>query len=217
MPSTTLKSGKEHDTQASGFHGFIIKYLRSYNVDEDQHPCQLVHEHFGPHADGRIIDVVNHWLTNHAGEPATTLDKTAFPAEGVPATIPLLSLYLPLPVEKPPPLVTWSKFAPSIWNEWEPNREPLEVKPLSHCPLQPGEGLKPCSVGICRGYTRATILCFALCQTLMVEDPTSFSQEEQDQFSRPGHSKQVRNRMASEGSDFDLVSAKPSRFVWGKS
>ena len=211
--------------------------LRSYSVDEDQHPCHLVNEHFGPTADGRILDLVNHWLKMHGHAeahvqhnsgakckpetiplhphliPEVMVGNSCFPNEGIPTTMPLMALYLPVPVDKAPPLVTWSKFATSIWTQWEPHREPLEIKALSNDPMKPGDVLKPFTVGVCRGYSRATILAFAICQTLVVEDPATLSQEEQDEFTRPGHLKQVGIGTSRGRADSDLVPVEPDQIV----
>ena len=86
------------------------------------------------------------------------LDHSTFPAENLATNVPLFSLFLPIPVDKAPPLVTWSKFAPSIWTNWENEREPMEVKPLSQNPLKPGDRLSRFCMGVCRGYSRSTIL-----------------------------------------------------------
>ena len=140
------------------------------------------------------------------------LQHYKFPDEGAPADVPLLSLYLPVPVDKAPPMVTWAKFAPSIWSAWEGNREPLEIRPLSHDILRPGDALALRKVGVCRGYSRATIIGFGICQTLMIEDQTSFSEEQLQEFDRPGqHSKQVIGRSSLGRVLPDLVLAKPSR------
>ena len=114
------------------------------------------------------------------------LDSHGFPGENVAANIPLLSFSLPIPVDQAPPLVTWSKFAASIWSCWENEREPLEVRPLGTPPLQPGDLLSRASVGICRGYSRSTIIGFGIARTLMVEDIGTMPESEKEEFTRWG-------------------------------
>ena len=63
-PSTQLNASHELTTPLEVVKPELFS-LRAYNVDEDQHPCHLVHEHFGPNADGRVLDLVNHWLKMH--------------------------------------------------------------------------------------------------------------------------------------------------------
>ena len=142
------------------------------------------------------------------------MDKWSFPGEGDPQSIPFLSLYLPLPVEKAPPFITWSKFCQSIWSQWENNREPLEIRATSS--MKPGDKLQPFSVAVCRGYSRATIIGFAICQTLLIEDVTQFSDDEKQQFTRQSQSKQVGIALACKGLISDLVLAKPRRIAYGK-
>ena len=112
------------------------------------------------------------------------LDTHQFPAEGVPDLIPFPALYLPLPIDKAPPLVTWAKFAVPIWNAWENEREPLEIRSSSQKPLVPGDRLVAFSVSLCRGYTRATIIAFAICQMLTVEDAATFTESEKEGFTK---------------------------------
>ena len=112
------------------------------------------------------------------------LDTHQFPAERVPDLIPFTALYLPLPIDKAPPLVTWAKFAVPIWNVWENEREPLEIRSSSQKPLVPGDRLVAFSVSLCRGYTRATIIAFAICQMLTVEDAASFTESEKEGFTK---------------------------------
>ena len=112
------------------------------------------------------------------------MDQGHFPAEDVPDYVPFFSLYLPIPVDKAPPLITWSKFSVPIWSNWENEREPVEIRATTHKPLVPGDKLEPFSVAVCRGYTRCTIIAYAICHMLMVEDQASFSQREKEDFTR---------------------------------
>eukprot|EP00439_Symbiodinium_sp_Y106_P046886 s62_g6.t1 len=112
------------------------------------------------------------------------VDQGHFPAEDVPDYVPFFSLYLPIPVDKAPPLITWSKFSVPIWSNWENEREPVEIRATTHKPLVPGDKLEPFSVAVCRGYTRCTIIAYAICHMLMVEDQASFSQREKEDFTR---------------------------------
>ena len=112
------------------------------------------------------------------------MDHGNFPAEGIVSSIPFFSLYLPLPVDRAPPLITWAKFAPSIWTAWESEREPFEVKAATHKVLSPGDRLEVSSVGVARGYTRASIIAFGIARTLMVEDISTFSEAEKAEFTK---------------------------------
>ena len=113
------------------------------------------------------------------------MDKSTFPQENVAANVPLFALALPVPVDKAPPLVTWSKFAPSIWSSWENEREPMEVKPMVHNGLQSGDHLSKFSIAVVRGYSRSTVLAYGIAQTLMVEDLATLSDAEKEEFTRP--------------------------------
>lgn len=112
------------------------------------------------------------------------VDQGHFPADNVADYVPFFSLYLPIPIDKAPPIITWSKFSVPIWNNWENEREPLEIRPTTHKPLVPGDRLEPFSVSVCRGYTRATIIAYAICHMLMREDQASFSDKEKEDFTR---------------------------------
>ncbi|CAE7499646.1 unnamed protein product [Symbiodinium sp. CCMP2592] len=157
--------------------------LRTYNPEEDQHPCKLVEQYFGPDADNSLPTAVNHWLSSNGHPEVASLHHT-FPAENTAANIPLLSFSLPIPVDQAPPLVTWSKFAPSIFSCWENEREPLEVRPLGTPALRPGDLLSRASVAVCRGYSRSTIIGFGIARTLMVEDIGTMPESEKEEFTR---------------------------------
>ena len=131
------------------------------------------------------------------------MDQSNFPAEGIASNIPFFSLYLPLPVDRAPPMVTWAKFAPSIWTAWEGEREPFEVKATTHKVLSAGDRLEVASVGIARGYTRASIIAFAVARTLMVEDISTFSETEKSEFTK---------HLAFAGICLSLAPIKPSSF-----
>ena len=112
------------------------------------------------------------------------MDSCVFPTENIAANIPILALSLPIPVDQAPPLVTWAKFAPSIWTAWENERAPLEVRPQSAPLLLPGDRLTRASVGVCRGYSRSTIIAFAIARTLMIEDLATMMESEKEEFTR---------------------------------
>ena len=114
------------------------------------------------------------------------LDSNLFPPENTAANIPIFALSLPIPVDQAPPLVTWGKFAPSIWTSWENEREPLEIKPLSSAMMTAGDRLTRASLGVCRGYSRSTIIAFGIARTLMIEDVATMMESEKEEFTRPG-------------------------------
>ncbi|CAE7234456.1 unnamed protein product [Symbiodinium sp. CCMP2592] len=160
-------------------------WVGTYNPERDEHPCYLVEQYFGPESNDTMVQAVNHWLSSN-GQSEVVVDNHVFPSENIAANIPILALSLPIPVDQAPPLITWGKFAPSIWSAWENEREPLEVKPQASTQLKAGERLTRASVGVCRGYSRSTIIAFAIARTLMIEDLATMLESEKEEFTRWG-------------------------------
>ena len=138
------------------------------------------------------------------------LNTHVFPSENKAADIPMLALSLPIPVDQAPPLVTWSKFAPSIWTAWENEREPLEVRPQAVPPLQAGDRLTRASVGVCRGYSRSTIIAFGIARTLMIEDLATMMESEKEEFTRWGSTCSFFRKASFEQRGAHATNTKPS-------
>ena len=74
------------------------------------------------------------------------------------------------------------RWAETIWHGFEKTREPLEVFPAPG--LNPGDALSGNTVSLAKGYTRVSILVYAMAQTLMVEDLTDVDDSEKDFFTK---------------------------------
>ena len=107
------------------------------------------------------------------------LDNYRFPASDGMTQIPFLAFNLTKPLEGFPPKVQWDRWSQSIWHNFERTREPFEIYGLG---LEPGQVLEPMSVLLTKGYTRMSIIAFAIIQTLLVEDQTQLSEHERDFF-----------------------------------
>ena len=109
------------------------------------------------------------------------MEKQNFPSEDGAVLIPLLALDFAKPVDGWPPRVQWERWAESIWSGSETNREPIEVRPVK---VNPGDLLDPTSIAITKGFTRASLIAFAVIQTLLVEDQTKLEDSERDYFTQ---------------------------------
>ena len=108
------------------------------------------------------------------------LDKFTFPKCDGQCNVPLFAFDFGMPIDGYPPKVQLEKFAESIYHGWEPLREALEIHP--RCAL--GETLHGASVGLTKGFTRASILAFGVIQTMLEEDKADMSAGEWEYFSK---------------------------------
>ena len=106
--------------------------------------------------------------------------RLRFPLTDGPVEVPLLAMDFSRPLEGFPPVVQVLKWSESLFCGYERHREPLEVYPL----CEPGSLLYSGAVAISKGYTRGSILCFGIVQSLMKEDVSTFTADEADYFTQ---------------------------------
>ncbi|CAE7762057.1 hypothetical protein AK812_SmicGene34282 [Symbiodinium microadriaticum] len=155
-------------------------WRRSFNVDADKHPCQLVEKYMATtkEAFDLLLNNMNAWLVGN-GVEALNLENFKFPKEDGPDSLPVLAFNMVKPTEGFPPLVQFQRWCESIWFSFEKSREPLEVHPLD---VLPGERLEQGGVGLTKGFTRSSVILYAIIRTVMIEDPESFSDTEKEFF-----------------------------------
>ncbi|CAE7407664.1 unnamed protein product, partial [Symbiodinium necroappetens] len=156
------------------------KSLETFNVDADEHPCQLVEKYMATTDEsfGLLLNNMNAWLVGN-GVEALNLENFKFPKEDGPDSLPVLAFNMVKPTEGFPPLVQFQRWCESIWFSFEKSREPLEVHPLD---VLPGERLQQGGVGLTKGFTRSSVILYGIIRTVMIEDPESFSDTEKEFF-----------------------------------
>ncbi|CAE7777691.1 unnamed protein product [Symbiodinium sp. CCMP2456] len=130
---------------------------RTYDLENDEHPCQLVHKYVGGAQE----------TFENFGENAMQINKYFFPKKDGKVDIPLFAFRFTKPTEGWPPKVNMDKFAESIFHGFEKDREPLEIQLTAG--LSPGEPLFQGCVGVSKGFLRVSIILYGIVQTIMRE------------------------------------------------
>ncbi|CAE6965558.1 unnamed protein product [Symbiodinium sp. CCMP2592] len=158
---------------------------RSFDVDADEHPCQLVfkymahdQEHFEI-----LLNNMNAWFVARgiSTPEGLLLDNFTFPSDDGAYSLPLLSFWMAKPTEGFPPLVQFRRWCESIWFSFEKAREPLEVHAVT---VAGGDMLQQGAVGLTKGYTRSAVILYAIIRTLMIEDTEAMAEPEREFFTQ---------------------------------
>ncbi|CAE7769661.1 unnamed protein product, partial [Symbiodinium necroappetens] len=189
---------------------------RMYDVESDRHPCELVTKYCSEAHWESFGDRLVSWLEDQKIEMADALQlaEFRFPTKEGSFDVPLFAFEFGRPVDGYPPKVQLERWSSSLFHNFERMREPLEIHPL--CELD--DPLFGGSVGLTKGFTRASILAFGVVQTLMVEDLSTFSDDEKEHFNKSfgyalvfGTCAEVQTLMAT----FTVELMKNSRWLLG--
>lgn len=154
-----------------------------------EHPASYVVSRL--HSEGEhhkaLRDSIVAWLHEHGSTvEMVECEAVVFPAESTrsPMLIPLDSLCWPVPSSGLPPALDWFTHLLSIVTDnYDSRRAPVDIKPV-HSELV-AKPLESASVSLVKGFTRSSIVAFALLVTFE-RDLSDLSEDDADSLTRPG-------------------------------